>query len=177
MIGDGVTDLVAGMIPCSCRASKEEWKEGLRRKSGDGDDAGASGSLHLATLPSHAPHVPSCLGPSLWPSPTSHQPSLWATPRPLSRLTPQLGRSTLNREVKVFGIHVTAIWTPQKNPQVERKNDQVYCNWNWILCWHPWPLWALMFTWWTFSNQHVLIMQDFEGVGFGCCLGLRCSYF
>ena len=24
---------------------------------------------------------------------------------------------------------------------------------------------------------HVLNMQDFKGVDFGCCLGLRCSYF
>ena len=26
------------------------------------------------------------------------------------------------------------------------------------------------------QNIHVLIMQDFEGVGFGWCLGLGCSY-
>ena len=26
------------------------------------------------------------------------------------------------------------------------------------------------------SNQHALIMEDFKVGGFGCCLGLRCSY-
>ena len=35
---------------------------------------------------------------------------------------------------------------------------KIYKFLKWRLCWHSKPLGALMFTWWTFSNQHVLIM-------------------
>jgi hypothetical protein len=103
-----------------------------------------------------------------------------------------IGGSTLNWEFQVFGIHITAVWTQTIIFSCRTLKLKIFKSF--VICILPsilkintnyWSehfvgiqhcLGALMFTWWTFSNQYVLIMEDFEGVGFGCCLGLRRSY-
>lgn len=84
------------------------------------------------------------------------------------------GRSSLNQEVKIYGIHVIDVWMSSKI-LCSKKRDQVYYKsppplpqyWNkhnflnWKLCWHP-----------KLAKGVVEHCQ----YGFGGYLGLRCFY-